>query len=382
MKRLSAFLLLLAMPLAADTIVSLSTPLPRPSTPSVTLLDDGRALITGGSASSGAIDLFDPSTGAFTRSHAETALPRVAPTATLLDDGRVLIAGGGYRTDGRPLFGNYGDVALELYDPATDRITRAANMNAARFEHTATLLDDGTVLLAGGEEDNIGGFHYYRQLTNSADVFNPVTGMVRAVGPMLAKRSEHSATKLADGRVLIFGGTSEPPFAEIYDPATSAFTPLSVSETRSRHTATLLTDGRVLLVGGENGAGVSVLDPATGAIHALRANVGPRSRHTAIGLDGDRVLIFGGADESLILDASVDAVVSRFRVMTTPFERAGAARLGGGKVLIYGDGAWLYIVAGKRRAVTRATALHDHFMYEATSAAKSSLFFSMPSPSL
>jgi hypothetical protein len=172
---------------------------------------------------------------------------RISHTATLLSDGRVLVAGGDI---GRP--SRKGQVyappspTAELYDPATGSFSSTAQMTIAHEGHTATLLSDGRVLLAGGA--------YAGRPIVTAELYDPATGMFRATGSMSVARLGHSATPLPDGRVLVAGGWDGAAFtatAELYDPKSGGFTATgSMSAPRAYHTATLLPDGRVLVAGG------------------------------------------------------------------------------------------------------------------------------------
>src|SRR5438132_7207783 len=127
-----------------------------------------------------------------------------------------------------------------------------ADLNQPRAEHTATLLTNGTVLIAGGR-DAAG------QPLASAEIFDPATGGYRLLAsPLPAPVWGHTANRLSDGTVLIAGGTGDGGLpvaaAQLFDPATGAFSALdSMSTPRARHTATLLRDGRVVLVGGTDG---------------------------------------------------------------------------------------------------------------------------------
>jgi hypothetical protein len=148
-------------------------------------------------------------------------------TATLLADGRVLVAGG-YDSRHAAL------ASAELYDPATGKFSPTGSLATARTIHTATLLADGRVLIAGGEYND---FYATNELSGpcfaSAEIYDPKTGTFSPTGSMATARALHTATLLADGRVLIAGGESDNsmlsgPFlasAEIYDPKTGKFSP-------------------------------------------------------------------------------------------------------------------------------------------------------------
>ena len=135
-------------------------------------------------------------------------------TATLLQNGTVLLAGGT-----EPGIAPHELASAQTYDPVTRTIANTGSMLTARQRHTANMLRDGTVLIAGGEEGN-------RALA-SAEIFDPSTGRFSATGSMHEPRSSHAAALLPDGRVLICGGTGSDgkPLAdtEIYDPRMKAF---------------------------------------------------------------------------------------------------------------------------------------------------------------
>jgi hypothetical protein len=111
--------------------------------------------------------------------------------------------------------------------------TSVGDMTTARLFHTATLLPDGTVLIAGGAGV-------------SAELYDPLIGRFTTTGNMHAPRSQHTATLLPNGTVLIAGGDGTPASAELYDPSTGTFSNTgSMNAPRSGHTATLLSDGHV-----------------------------------------------------------------------------------------------------------------------------------------
>ncbi|HEX6139139.1 MAG TPA: kelch repeat-containing protein, partial [Candidatus Limnocylindria bacterium] len=159
-------------------------------------------------------------------------------TATLLPDGRVLVAGG-YTTSWSVM------ASAELYDPITGRWSATGSLHVPAAEHVAVLLDGGGVLVVS----TVPGQH-------DAEVWSPGTGTWEAVDEMAAPHGRGlTATALADGRVLVTGGftTADEPLAtaEIYDPGSDTWTTTAPMGTpRHGHTATLLADGRVLVVGG------------------------------------------------------------------------------------------------------------------------------------
>jgi hypothetical protein len=222
---------------------------------------------------------------------------RISHTATVLADGRVLLAGG---LNG----GSQSIDTAEVYDPKTGTFSLTSSlMKGARLFHTATLLADGRVLLAGGQGSN-------GSSTGTAEVFDPKTGTFSpTASKMKGARSFHTATLLADGRVLLAGG-QDPNFsvldtAEVYDPKTDTFSLTSspMKGARLVHTATLLADGRVLLAGGF-GPDYSALDtaklfdPKTDTFSPISLKMTePRSSHTVTLLADGRVLLTGGGEQ-------------------------------------------------------------------------------------
>ena len=223
---------------------------------------------------------------------------RQVHTATTLANGRVLVAGG---YDVR-------DVALgsaSLYDPGTDTFSSTGSLASARGLHTATLLADGRVLVAGGGPASwsVGGDYLA-----SAELYDPRSGTFTPTGPMTTQREDHTATLLADGRVLITGGSDQGSHtvasAEIYDPKTGTFTPTgSMNTARGFHTATLLADGRVLIAGGDAAAwadagpflaSAEIYDPKTGTFTPTGPMADGRGFHAATLLADGRVLATGG----------------------------------------------------------------------------------------
>jgi Big-like domain-containing protein/galactose oxidase-like protein len=217
-----------------------------------TPLTDGRVLIAGGGdqgvggTGSATAELYDPDSGAFTQSGSMT-VARFRHTATLLPDGRVLITGG------VPADSSVPTSTAELYDPATGAFTATGSMTTAREQHTATLLNNGKVLITGGQSPITRSSSL--QLTAAAEIYDPSSGSFAPTGSMTEARNSHTATLLTDGTVLIAGGGNNSATAELYNVTTGSFTATGSMEFgRAGHTANALSLPygiyTVLVVGG------------------------------------------------------------------------------------------------------------------------------------
>ena len=265
-----------------------------------TLLADGRVLLVGGQPgdfSEASAELYDPITGTFSPT-GSMATPRSYHTATLLADGRVLVTGGHEFN-----LLNSALATAEVYDPVTGAFAPAGSMSLARQDHTATLLPDGRVLIAGGYSSS-------QLALSDAETFHPATGTFTATGAMAVGRGNHTATSLANGNVLIAGGHSGFPAnslasVEIYDAGNGSFAFAGdMTIPRGAHTATPLSDGTILIVGGFTAfpslgttlASAEIYDPVAGSFALTGSMHVARGRHAAALLPSGNVLVAGGFD--------------------------------------------------------------------------------------
>jgi Abnormal spindle-like microcephaly-assoc'd, ASPM-SPD-2-Hydin len=222
--------------------------------------------------------------------------PRYQHTATLLSNGTVLITGGLTASATTPPTVST-LASAELYDPTTLAFAATGNMTASRSAHTATLLNNGQVLISGGASAT------GAELA-SVELYDPTTGIFTVTGSMSTGRAAHTATLLSNGKVLIAGGYDSSGIpsvtAELYDPATGVFTLTgSMSTARQAHTATLLSNGKVLIAGGGNStsgelASAELYDPSIGTFSTTGSMTDPRYSHTATLLNNGKVLVAGG----------------------------------------------------------------------------------------
>ena len=265
-----------------------------------TVLQDGRVLLV---TAAGAA-LYDPVAGTITATGAPTDL-RIASSSTLLDDGTVLFAGGA--TDGGSL------ASVERYDPAAGAFAAAGTLAEPRALHAAQLLQDGRVLITGGGVLDQGDGEASPPPLTTAEIYDPATGTSTPTGSMGEPRAMHVSTLLADGTVLLTGGNGGDAVisaAERFDPATGTFSATGALATaRALHTATLLEDGSVLIIGGlQQGDdpdadpilldSIERYDPTTGTFTAIGTLGTLRGGHTATLLADGQVLVAGGIDPS------------------------------------------------------------------------------------
>jgi len=271
---------------------------------SATLLPDDRVLVAGGADLGAAtylasVETWDPVAAAFTPA-GDLAASRGGHTATLLPDGRVLLVGGGTGE----MAPNQLVADAEVWDPATATSEPAGTLDRPRTLQTATLLADGRVVIVGGFDASDGSI-----VTRSRiEIWDPATGAFSSAGALGQARYSHTATMLADGRVLIAGGVTQDgddyqllATTEIWDPAsmTTSVGPTMV-EGHGNHTTTLLADGRILVIGGLRSqtefAGAEILDPVTGTFASTGEPGARRVFHSATQVPDGRVLVIGGRD--------------------------------------------------------------------------------------
>ena len=315
-------------------------------------LGNGKVFMGGGELST---EIYDPQAGSFTLGP-NMSHDRHQATATVLASGKVLVVGGEFYNTTTNLW--EGAVTTQLYNPATNAFEASQNMTVGRFRHTATRLQDGSVLIAGGQSYLANG---NSSSPATADLFDG-SGNYVATYNMTGGRVEHSATLLADGRVLIMGGWSwgngPATVAEIFDPATGTFAGVNGGSINwpSSHSATLITAGpdagKVLIAGGHgaypDAAPNYIFDPLTNSFSNAPAMVTPRIDHTAVTLANGRIVFSGGYTESQTW--ATTASVEMFDPVTGQFTALGETYLERTNhtinVVTIGDDTWLLIAGG------------------------------------
>jgi hypothetical protein len=281
------------------------------------------------------------------------ATPRTNHTATLLNTGKVLVPGGidDYRFNPRGFSCSpFTTRQAEIFDPATGTFAGTGSMKGTRADHTATLLQDGKVLVTGGFAEE---FNFQTSILQTAEIFDPATATFTTTGNMLTGRSSHTATLLPDGKVLVTGGSGGGMSAELFDPGTGSFASTgSMTGSRFGHTATLLKNGKVLIAGGRDSSGnvstAELYDPATGTFSPTSSMGTARDFHTAtLLLPNGTVLIAGGSDQTGVALASAEIyepVTGLFTPtgnMETARSQHTATLLQSGKVLVAGGGTFV-----------------------------------------
>lgn len=235
----------------------------QPNSTAVTL-PDGHVLLTGGEDGHRnplpQSVLLDPASGTWTLTAGQPQVARRLHAVSRFDDGRVLVTGG---VTGRVSVPARGTDTAEMFNPANGGSWQAvASMNEPRFSHSATLLANGTVLVAGGCSARSGDTN---RALRSAEIYDPATNKWTVVKPMTDIRFGHTALRLKNNnKVLVIGGAvvvgrgqyAALAYCEIFDPSTSpdkaTWTPTaSMRAPRKGHQAVSLNDGTVLAMGGD-----------------------------------------------------------------------------------------------------------------------------------
>jgi hypothetical protein len=282
-----------------------------------TLLKNGKVLVAGG-YDSGFLDsaeLYDPVTGTWSAT-GDPVHPRWGPTATLLQDGRVLVVGG---TDDGDLVSTLD--TSEVYDPAAGAWSATADLRMAVISHTATLLQNGEVLVTGGYLPRfLPGLHGALVAApialNGTQIYDPAAGTWVSAAGLTTARASHTATLLPNGRVLVAGGeTWQGAYpnlqfgtlvsGELYDPISGTWTATQdLNAARSGHSATLLADGRVLVAGGQSGGTGDSTVLASAELYGA-ATSAPVSVIEFYNSTQDHYFMTWRPDEIAILDAGV-----------------------------------------------------------------------------
>ena len=304
--------------------------------PTLTKLSDGRVLVFGGFGETGQspVEIYDPTSGTFKT--ADSMPSQVGGySATLLEDGRVLIAGGtDPTTTGRGPSSIRGVKIASLYDPATDAYTPTGSMNEGHRHHNALRLHDGRVLVVdwGGK----------------SELYDPRAGTWSMLPDVTTGGSADSLTLLADGRVLHVRGDG----ASVFDPTTLSWsdTGRPVTQRNQFRTVTPLPDGGALVAGGTDDRGTGQItaerfDPLSHTFRPTGTLTFARKQPSAVGLADGRVLILGFSGEAISTAELYDPRSGTFSVIDDP----AAPAIGSGVLL--DDGRVFITSSGEAQAL-------------------------------
>ena len=314
------------------------------------LLKDGRVLVMGGADARGhtlaSAEIYNPRTNTW-QGAGTMSTPRVNSAATLLPNGEVLVSGG---IDVPYLS------SAELYDPARNRWSLVAPMHDERARHSAILLQDGRVLVVGGVRYSVEGLGgVFLDPPTAAEIFDPRTGRWSVTAPMIQSRLDPTVALLQDGRILVAGGENgvgQDTSAEIYAPKLNRWTAArSMAQQCDGATATVLASGKVLLIGGQGHlAGipypygnvpiscVELYDPARDSWSMGASLPAGRLGHTSTLLENGNVLVVGDAVPGTSTAEIYSPARNQWSVVSQPMQRYNqtATLLPGGRVLIVG----------------------------------------------
>ncbi|HLI50762.1 MAG TPA: kelch repeat-containing protein [Thermomicrobiaceae bacterium] len=273
--------------------------------PQTVLLHDGRALVGGVNnfaVATARWQIYDPMTNQWSQT-SPMPLDKGNDAPVVLADGRVLFSGGTFTLSIDP--GSTRTIAAaQIYDPVANSWTPVAPMLHVHNRQTTVLLNDGTVLMLGGT-DQQGEESAMFQPTSDIERYDPKTNRWSMVPPLAQERINANVVKLADGRVLVAGGLALDPIrplasAEIYEPATNSWSSAgSMAYPRNEAAAMLLPDGQVLVAGGISGndqfqATTELYDPATNQWSAGPSMLATCVSQTAASFEGGKVIVYCG----------------------------------------------------------------------------------------
>ncbi len=322
-----------------------TTPTPKPAAANGMLMTgglDNTVTASGNHPTLASAETYDETTDTFT-STGSMGYARLGHSMTVLNNRTILVAGG------HNAFSKRSMPSAELYDIKTGTFSFTGSMNSARLDHAAVLLNNGKVLVSGGQNPDFSA-------VDLAEIYDPASGRFSPTASMLNARAGHTATVLKDGTVLIAGGAEDNGLlasAELYDAEGAASAPVgSMTAVRQGATATLLPNGSVLIAGGASQAGscagcataaVEIYNPLTKTFTRTSNMHARRRGHSATLLPNGSVLIAGGVDDaSGTILASAEIYNSATRTFSPAasmsFARFGhvASTLASGKVLIAG----------------------------------------------
>ncbi|MEC5399078.1 kelch repeat-containing protein [Uliginosibacterium sp. H1] len=326
------FFLSLFSTLSPATTSTGSTTVPR-MMHSASTLADGKILLAGGYARPGtppyaSVERYDPATGVFT-AVAPMLQARTEHAAVTLRDGRVMVFGGSIVTSP----GLVGTASTEIWDPATNQWTAAANMHVVRARAMARLLPSGKVFVMNPDSYSTVRF---------AEIYDPATNTFTQTGSMIDVTGWHGLVVLQDGRVLKVGGYASNYLnrAEIWDPATNQWSATgSMGQPRQDVRPFLLSDGKVLVPGGRNTSSLSsteIYDPATGQFLAGPAMPIATAVTSATVLDNGDVIVMGDYTRNLIRYQAASAQWNLTGPKRAAVRSSTASLLPGGDLLLVG----------------------------------------------
>ena len=270
--------------------------------------------------------------------------PRAYARAVPLSTGEILVVGGLDPDD--PEVTSY---RSELVDPVSGEVTVLPSPLLGRVNQTVTAGWGGRIVVAGGTEFRRGGRSgTYWAPIDRVEVFIPDSRIWLVGAPLLDERSDHAATALPDGRILVTGGNQGTRLvrtAEIYDPSRDVWTPVSpMPRARTQHSMATLPDGRVLVAGGFRDDGrltieTHLYDPALDAWSDGPRMLDARLNHAMVALPAGDLLFIGGESYGAGTAERYDFRKNKFTDagrLTSPRVVAQAALLGDGRVLLAG----------------------------------------------